>query len=261
MNEIQKAMLEEKNEEHAFYLLNLGNYTETNYYWIMVWAGIYNYRKILDYVLEKEFPIHEHVYLTTMCEAAKYGHADIVHLLADRVYKNKYGYVMGYAAEGGYIDIVNFLLGLGADDYNHSMRLAPMAKNNSDNIVQIMLDLGANNYSETARNAAEMGNINVVNIMQSKGANNYNEIMEAAALGGNIELVKLMLEKGANNYNGAMFVAANRGHLEIVEFLLEKGARNYTECISNVYLGYENCKKQQIVELLAIYANGKAKLS
>ena len=264
MNEIQNAMLEEKNEERALCLIQSENRTEMEYYWIMIWSGMFNCWKILNYTLTKEFPTHTDVYVMTVCEAAKHGHMDMIMFLLDRVDKDSYSKIMSYAALSGHIEIVEFFLDLMKDesnvDYNTSMRIAASAKENSSIIVQLMIDKGANNYAETAVNAASYCNNDVVNMMLDKGANNYDEIMHEAALRGNIEMFLLMLGKGATSFNSSLSAAANRGHMEIVEILLEK-ATNYAEAASNVYLGDGNQNRQSIVELLNVYKGGKGKIS
>ena len=108
-----------------------------------------------------------------------------------------------------------------------NLRMAEAAEAGHENIVRLMLDLGANNLNMGLTSAAAGGHESIVRLMLDQGATNYNEAMNSAAYCGQIHIVRLMLEKGANDFNDAMETAALNGHISIVELMLEKGANNY----------------------------------
>ncbi|XP_033750497.1 ankyrin repeat, PH and SEC7 domain containing protein secG-like [Pecten maximus] len=102
------------------------------------------------------------------------------------------------AAEGGHIDMVNFLLDRGADPAE----------------------------SDALSGAALGGHIEIVKILLDKGADvNKSDALSGAAGGGHIEIVKILLDKGADvNKAYPLIQAASRGHEDTVRLLLRNGA-------------------------------------
>jgi hypothetical protein len=92
-------------------------------------------------------------------------------------YSNKYtpNKAMEKVAEKGRIDLVDFFIEKGADDWNWGMR-----------------------------GAARGGHKELVDFFIEKGANDWDWGMYGAAEGGHKELVDFFIEKGANNWNWGM---------------------------------------------------------
>lgn len=109
-------------------------------------------------------------------------------------------WAIGYAAEGGHMDIVNLLISKGVTDFNNVMRYA-----------------------------GKGGHINIVESMMKRGANDYNQTMIFAARGGHIDVVKLMISKGATHFFQAMIQAIEGEHTDVINLLKEKGNINVDE--------------------------------
>ncbi len=111
-----------------------------------------------------------------------------------------------WASEGGHLEIVDLLLGNGAD-YN-------------------VCDNAA------IRCASERGHLKVIELLLKHGAdctaqNNY--AIFWASLNGHLATVELLLKHGAacplGEYNDAIYWATKRGHVAIVELLLKHSAK------------------------------------
>lgn len=148
------------------------------------------------------------------------------------------------AANSGNIDVVKFLLHLGANvnisNNNGWTPLHGAAICGNMEIVQLLLNRGANVNVQDSRGrtplywAAQNGHIGIVQLLLQAGANVNNTRdqcngctpLHVAMYGGRIEIVQMLLQAGAiieiQNDEGyrPLHVAVYRGHLEIVRFLV-----------------------------------------
>jgi len=131
--------------------------------------------------------------------------------------------IMDEAARVGDIDTVEYMVELGAVDYDLAM--ASAAANGHDEIVQYMFDLGASNYNWTLWRAAAGGYFSIVDLIIELAGNihplDYNRAMEEAAEAGQLDMVDYMVELGADAYGLAFDAAASVGNVHVMEYLLE----------------------------------------
>ncbi|XP_025159696.1 ankyrin repeat domain-containing protein 17 isoform X2 [Harpegnathos saltator] len=166
---------------------------------------------------------------TALMEAARAGHANIVHLLlshgadvdARSSTKNSaliYGCAGGYeevaAAKAGYVPIAKILLEHGA-----------MCKTQSSEFKETALTL-----------ASYKGHLEMVRLLleadasQKYDINDLNMALVVTSIGGYIEVARLLLDSGAqvdtetDSAESSLLLAAWRGHTELVKLLLDRGA-------------------------------------
>ena len=108
--------------------------------------------------------------ITTMIAAAVNGYQNIINFLLalakDREMEltaYHFNFIMNAAAKGGYLNIVEQMLTVGADDYNQS--LVSAAERGNIEIVDLMLKLGADSYENSLFNAEEAGYQDVINLI------------------------------------------------------------------------------------------------
>jgi len=75
-----------------------------------------------------------------------------------------YGIAMGYAAEGGHMDIVQLMIEKGSDNFNGSMIDA--AKGGQLEIVKFMVEKGATRFILAMREAEKRGHTETVNYLK-----------------------------------------------------------------------------------------------
>ena len=106
-----------------------------------------------------------------------------------------------YASVRGHLEVVKYLVGIGADFQA--------------------------NYNEAVRMASAFGHLEVVKYLVEMGADFQdlgNCAVRFASLNGHLEVVKYLVEKGADfraDDNEAIIVASGNGHLEVVKYLAE----------------------------------------
>ena len=143
--------------------------------------------------------------------------------------------VMGMAARGGHQDIIDSMLSLGADNYDHVMGMA--ARGGHQDIVNQMISRGANKYNWAMTNAARGGHRDIVNRMLELGADDYNCSMVEAARGGHQDIVNQMILRGAYKREWAMAEAARGGHQDIVNQMLLLGVNTYNWAMNSAIRG------------------------
>lgn len=127
--------------------------------------------------------------------AAEKGHFDVIKAavksLPAESRQDSLDRAMSYAASGGYLDIVKFLVDQGATDFNIALIWA-----------------------------AGEGHLEIVNFLIQRGANKFDTALEAAAENGHLDLVKYLITKvePGERYN-ALVYAAGGGHLDVVEYI------------------------------------------
>lgn len=151
-----------------------------------------------------------------------------------------------YACEGGCDEIVNALLGAGADvDFSSSSAnptaLHAASSNGHYDIVSTLLDrdadINATSPDQGTALYAAAGNLEnrIVKLLLNRNAN-VNLIggpgrraLNIAAFSGNIEAVRILIERGAEIdpnedyfYGSALGAAARRGHADVVRHLLSQ---------------------------------------
>jgi hypothetical protein len=122
------------------------------------------------------------------------------------------------AAEGGNTDIIDYLIKLGADDWNYGLFGA--VEGNHSHLVDFFIQKGANDWNWALRAAVSIGSKHYINMFVQLGANDWSPALEDAIKHGDIELFKYVLAKGAKlQSNAIMFEAISGGHKKIIEML------------------------------------------
>lgn len=133
-----------------------------------------------------------------LCPAAwacSSGHIDIVRLLMERGAKpTLYWFIQ--ASGGGNMDIINLLIGAGADRYYIECGLRAASLRGHTDVVQLLLD--------------------------QPGVAPNNDSFEAACRYGHMSIVKLLLAAGAH-YNCSIGSASRCGHTKVVKVLIDAG--------------------------------------
>jgi ankyrin repeat protein len=190
-------------------------------------AAMNGYEKIIQRLV-KNISTHPDVYNTPMACAAQGGYQEIVNQML-QLGANDYDLSLIKAAFGGQHQMIDQMLQLGAHDYDGAMISA--AKGGHIDIIGQMIKLGATDYDEAMIGAAEYDHLDIVKAMIQLGADEYNDALIAAAENDNIDTVKYMIKMGANDYNNAMISAAYYNNIDIVRYMLELGADSYEAAI------------------------------
>lgn len=152
-------------------------------------------------------------------EACKGGHVDIVEYLisegADDWNKGLEG-----ACEGGYMDIVHMMCSKGATNYNSGLFRACLG--GYMNAVKYMLHKGAHDYNSGIYGACAGGHMNIFNMMVSLGDDDYGcyEAFNSACYGGNVDIVKLLVKEHQYEISSGFSHALSKGHTEVIKFLM-----------------------------------------
>lgn len=156
-------------------------------------------------------------YNDAMASAARAGHMDAVELFL-RLGADDYDYAFVEAAFYGYRDIMELMMRLGNITYLSEAMAAAVSTGQTD-IAEWMMQLGADNYDMALRWAAASGNMSMVEWMLRLDATDYNGALNLAAESGHAEIAQMMIDLGANTFRQALENAANNNHDNVVAVL------------------------------------------
>lgn len=140
----------------------------------------------------------------TMKGAAKINHEDFIEYLIKegRSYKNNLlNLGLEGATEANNMDLINFFIDKGADNFKKPLRIA--AKNGNINLIDFFLDKDVNDLdvidlNQSMFQAATENRKNIIDYLIEKGANDNDNLhygMIGAAKGGNLNLLKYIIGK------------------------------------------------------------------
>ena len=192
-------------------------------------------------------------------KAVEKGYKD----LAEFVHKDLdyyYNVIFSGAVKSDDQETIDYLIELGADDWNSGLFEATI--NNNSKLIDFFINKGADiNYG--LRGAAQLGNMELIKFFIDKGANNWvdavvyasrgkgpvseelviffskkatedgldidwNLALISTAFSNNLRLAQYFIEvKGANELNNAMDVAIRSKSYNIIDYLISKGASNW----------------------------------
>jgi len=183
----------------------------------------YDYDLFLKYSIEiKDFKTMEILIQKTsehrlaLKAAIKLEDFHIINKLTLRKYD--YNYVFLEVVKTGNMEIINFFLNSGVENFNAGL-IGSVYTNNID-IVKFMIHKGANNIDDALRTALELNKLDMINFFIDNFNNyNVNDCFEAASEGGNLEMVKFMIHKGAKNFYRSLKIAFRKNHIHIVNYL------------------------------------------
>jgi ankyrin repeat protein len=152
---------------------------------------------------------------------------------------------IGVASEHGHLDMVKYLVGLGADVHvNDDEPIRVASEHGHVEVVEYLVELGADIHvrdDEPLRWASEKGHLPVVKYLVSVGADihAYDHTNRCACEGGpvcgavvgasfgHLEVLKYLVSVGADIHvenDEPLRMASARGHLDVVAYLVELGA-------------------------------------
>lgn len=174
---------------------------------------------------------------TPLCQAAKYGHLDIIDLLlkgsAELDFRDEINTPLYYAANYGHDEVVDKLLAAGAKAGKSPIALTQAVCGKNMAMVEKLLAHGADPDAHhvedpsTLYRAVDSGRIEFVEILLANGAKpekTPDALVEAASCG-KLEMVKILLANGARpntpdkNDCTALVQARAKGHTDIINLL------------------------------------------
>jgi len=171
-----------------------------------------------------------------------------------------YNKIAKKGAIGGYIEIVEFAISQGAN--NFTTIAAEAAEKGNINIVGLVVKHKASNFDVIAINGARGGHFNVVEFAVHQGGNRmdisvFEDIAEYGAFAGSIEMVRLAMEHGARNTNEIAINAAAGGHENIVQLAINLGANEFKRmALEAAKGGFVNIVKEVTTKLQGATYNG-----
>lgn len=135
-----------------------------------------------------------------------------------------YNIALCYACHFERIDIVKYLISIGANDWNDGL----VSACNSGNVelVNFMIHKGATDWNGGIRASATYGKIKITEIMLQHKPSNLSQGLLLAGLHGHIDIAQLLIDNGATDINMGLYGACSFGKLSIVKFMLDKGANS-----------------------------------
>lgn len=166
--------------------------------------------------------------------AARWGHLDIVKYLVDLGATDQRAVSM--ASYCGHIPVINYLVHKGFDiraDDEYALRNALQSGNLE--VVKYLINLGANIHikykgERVISIAAQRGYLHLVKYLVDLGLDPHADddaAVRSASCCGRLEVVKYLVDLGANiraKDDYALWLSAREGHLEVVNYLVDLGA-------------------------------------
>jgi Ankyrin repeats (3 copies) len=194
-------------------------------------ACIRGYAQFLKFLIQRGAILTTPVIDRTIYAVAKAGHLEVLRVFFDHAgeqcnYYLKF-YLLAFAAIGGRVEALQFLMDRGADIHVYDdIALRWAAEHGQVNAVVFLLDHGADIHSlddAALREAVSFGKLEVVRLLLDRGADistMHDVCICIAARSGSVEMVQLLLDRGAL----PLVRAAEGGFNEIVQLLLSRGA-------------------------------------
>lgn len=124
------------------------------------------------------------------------------------------------AVRKGYKDLAEYF-NKDLVEYYYNDAFIEAVKNNDDETIKYLIELGGNEWDLALLYAANNGNMDFVDFFLQKGADiNYG--LTGASLKGDIKLINYFLDKGAEDLNDAVAYASKGGSSETVSYLVNK---------------------------------------
>lgn len=176
-------------------------------------------RRYCPYFDDERAPMHE---------ACQSGDLKMVNLIVSRypeVYKSNLKSGFLGACRGGNRDVVDFMLKKSKAQHlttstrvlNQGFRIA--CEKGHVELVRYLVSIGADDYNEALFHGCKSGNQELIDYLVSLGANNWNRALAGACKGGHLYLVKKFVDRGAKVTNECIINALDEHKYEIVEYL------------------------------------------
>ncbi len=155
-----------------------------------------------------------------------------------------------WAAQGGHIDIVKFLLENGALALEEALCAA--SREGDFDLVDYLIKEGAEDIEGAFDQAAEYGHLDMIKflliLLHDKNEKpDFGNALIGAASGGHHKMIEFLISQGASNLDEAMRAAAADNRLSTVKLFIEKGAKNYRQIAQE----YKDVRNPRIVNYLS----------
>lgn len=215
------------NEELVEFFIDLGALMTVD---VMIAAAVNGHLNIVKYLIGKEYSTCDLVSI-----AAKGGHYNVLeYCIMQKLYKTEdIPKIILNGIEGGNIEIVKYLMGLGIDidNYGHSMLKTSAMYDRLDIFIyleSLEIDITANN-NEIIVASCRCGHNKVFEYILTKNVNIMDQIPKLLTLMaqyGHVNLAKKLMTISMPQVNilrNMMYISAHNGHYEFVRYLLESG--------------------------------------
>lgn len=235
-------------------------------FWMFRTVGIYGSKELIDEAVKKYPDNAKDILNNSLCGAAKSGLTELVEYLISVGAKHVHR-VTTNAAQSGNISTVKFLLGRRAthSDIANDMFISAVVAGEI-NLVQYLLSLGADDYCRAAVYAAAHGHQDILDLVLSfipdkVDENLINNLFVAAAEGGHYDIIDDMIDNGANDFTSAALMSIYSRDIELVKYLIDKGAvinnNNISQAVENAvrvldidmikfFMNFDNINKSNI---------------
>ena len=257
--DINMEILWNMDDETLFKILQVNivsNESDNEYFWDVRIQRIYGGALMVKYKKNKTY---KEIYLELrkqrtqhdlLYNSAKEGYLPIIKYLEDRGINITY--VFMYAVEHGNYEVVEYLIGKGADIHGYKEEpLLTSIKNGHLDVVKLLIKRGANMYARSPPiflNAVEYGHIEIVkyfleNDFLENGLDihyNNDTMIIMAVLYNKLDLLKYLILKGANVnrlFERRVMIWVVADNPELLKYLVEEHSLDISHYPKNVIGG------------------------
>ena len=175
------------------------------------------------------------------------------------------------AAEGGNLEMVDFMISKGAKNYNRAIRKA--LKHDQLDVVNLLLKQDKLSYRYILETAVKKRNFDLINLCLEKNARVGEAHLHKAIKYGHLDILKMLMKYKSTNPDELatfMYIASRygqlkiiefffsqmeskhiytcvqsavfKGHIEIVKYFIAQGYNNYDEILSGGYMHFDIIK-------------------
>ncbi|MEM3858013.1 MAG: ankyrin repeat domain-containing protein [Candidatus Micrarchaeaceae archaeon] len=180
--------------------------------------------------------------------ACKNGNIENVKYLLQYAKNPSYNEMFCYACKSN-LELAKFLYTNYPCNYNLNCALFYACKYGKIEIVNYLLDLGADNVDYALKGACKGGKIEIAKMMVNLGATDFNDALSYACKCGDLETVNYIISLGGNDWESGLFSACQYGHGEIVKLMLTKNISE--DCLE--FCAYNASDNDEITEILKPY--------
>lgn len=154
-----------------------------------------------------------------------------------------WNFIMESAAKGNHVDIIQYAIDNGADDWDAGLYGA--AKGNNKFLVLFFIGKGSEYWNLGLEASAKGGNKSLIDFFIEKGANNWRRGIYGSARGGHRSLVDFFIKKciaggKTPDWNSGLRAAARGGHKSLIDFFVSKGANDWESALQLSIRGRHN---------------------
>lgn len=150
--------------------------------------------------------------------AVEYGYYDILDLLFQLGGKN-FSETLDVAAKKGDMNMIRYLISNSDQDINWNAGLFGACEGGFREIIDFMIQKGADNLNQGIASAALSGHIHIIQYLLSLGGNLSSHALEVAVRGNQLATVKYLLDHGTQVKESSILEAVDNDYLDIFTVL------------------------------------------